>query len=215
MENLLPKFNLGIWARPIMVYWISNISRLRLYLTSLIILCLSLFLSSCGTSSLVFYEHGPSIEFGKSYDIDDPKLQPFKDSGVIFTVELRPMDYDKHIVWLGLSSQQEHRSVNVEKAIIQSADWQQVSVLGQEFFINKLFNQDDLLMGVVSKSYFDHDLLFLKNIKLFLVENELLEQAYQDGGHLNIQVFYQLEGQKGVMNYQLKRRVDTYLNYPI
>ena len=215
MGNLPPNFILGLWARPIMVYRISYITRLRLYLTSLIILCLSLFLSSCGTSSLVFYEHGPSVEFYKNYDINNPSLQPFKDSGIFFTVTSTPRtNFSEYVVWLGLSSEQENRSVKIDKAIIQGTDWEQISTLQQEFFIEKTYDQEDLLQGIASKSYFDHEKLFILDIDLFLIEKEMLEQIYQDESSLNVQIFYQIDGKKGVMNYQLKRRVETYLNYP-
>ena len=104
--------------------------------------------------------------------------------------------------------------VKIEKAIIHGDGWEQLSVLEQEVFMNTVFGKDDLLKGLVSERYFDHDLLLLGDVQLFKIKGDLLEKVYRDGGNIGIKVFYEIDGEEGVMNYELKRRVEKKNVYP-
>jgi len=195
--------------------WVSNIYFLKIALMFLVISFVLLLLVSCKFTELVFYEHGASKEFYKNYDINEPELKPFKSSGVLFTVSMKAVNNrTEYIVWQGLASQEENRSVKIEKAIIHGDGWEQLSVLEQEVFMNTVFGKDDLLKGLVSERYFDHDLLFLGNVQLFRIKGDLLEKVYRDGGNIGIKVFYEIDGEEGVMNYELKRRVEKKNVYP-
>lgn len=161
--------------------------------------CLFL-VSGCRSAESILYEHQPSIRFYQNYDINARDIQPFTNGDVVFVVSLRNIGNPAlYSVWQGLYTNMPNKEVFIESAVIEGNGWQEERTIAQSISLRETDDESGLLLA---------------SIKLFEVDGELLERAYQGGGNVRLSVKYRTNGEEGVMEYQLNRRVEKYTVFP-
>lgn len=151
-------------------------------------------LSACQTVELVFYEHEPSQKFYQNLSIEDQSLKPFIEDGVLFTLSLKAVNQrSDYIVWQGLYTKEENKEVLIEKAIIRGGAWSHEETLNKRVDLSEKFEGGKFLKT---------------SVKLFQLDAAALKKAYGGNGPIEVKVFYEINGRAGVMEYELKRRVE-------
>ena len=159
-------------------------------------------LGACKTTELVFYEHEASKSFYQNYNIAALELKPFTDDDIIFAVSLKAATYTEYFVWLGLYSEKKDAVVKIKKAILFKGKNRVSSEYNSEIMLN---NYDESI-GLHTNS--------ADTLKLFEADSEFLSKLSGDGENLYLKVFYEIDGNEGVIDYVLKRRTEKYNVYP-
>ena len=157
-------------------------------------------LAACEYAEIIFYEHEPSETFYHQFDIGAVDLESFIDDDILFVARLKDVaNPSSYIVWQGLYTSKKNKTVKIEKAIIQSGDWKEESILDQVVALDEVFDRSDLLKS---------------SVKLFQIKGKLLEEVYQSNGYLHLKVFYEIGGKVKFNEYELKRRVEKWTIFP-
>lgn len=183
--------------------------RLKSFMYTLVASISVINLSACQVAEYIFYEHEPSNTFYERMDKDAPELKPYVTDDIIFVVTFKATNYrTEHIVWLGLYSLDRDKRVTIKTAIIESGSWQ------QENSFNELIVLDE--KTTIDPNYvYTRDDYYKKGVKLFQIEQDILEKAYQDGNAgIRVRIFYETNNQENYKEYKLIRRVEKYNVYP-
>lgn len=185
-----------------MYRWVSSVELLKIALGFLVIFCVLFVLASCKFTELVFYEHGPSKEFYENYDIDEPALQPFIDDGVLFVVDVKAATHEEYFIWLGLYSERKGRSVVIKRVILSNDANEESAIFNTTLLISEPVNKAALYQNPQD------------TLKLFEVGENSLGGVSGAAKTVFLKVFYEIDGKEGVMNYELKRRVEKQNVFP-
>ncbi len=173
--------------------------RLRVFICALVVSVSTIFSSGCQVDELIFYEHEPSKIFYEKLEIDAPELKPYITDGILLVVSLKAMNYNEYIVWLGLYSSGINKQVSVNKAIIGGDNWNLETSFDERIILDEGF---------------DRAKYYQNSIKLFQIENHVLEQAYKNGSEIRLKVYYEINNEEFRNDYKLVRRVEKYVVYP-
>ena len=180
--------------------------RLRTFMYTFVISISAIISSACQIEELIFYEHEPSRTFYERMDMDAPELKPYITDDIIFIVSTKAIDYKDYYVWLGLYSPDRDKRVTLKKAIIESGTWQQENSFDEQIILDE--------KTTIDESYIRDD-YYTKGVRLFQIEQDLLEQAYQgDSAGIRLKIFYKINNQENHKEYALIRRVERYNVYP-
>jgi len=152
-------------------------------------------LTSCRFAEIAFYEHEPSKRFYKSLDFSVEELSSFKSSDILFVVNLKQVNPEDYIAWLGLYTQSPGRSVFVNEANISGIDWE----------LEEAINVNSNLDLVVENTN-----LMKASIKLFEIKGDLLQKALNGSDALTLEVDYSINNLPGTMSFKLIHRVEKY-----
>ena len=186
---------------------------LKSIIVTVSVLCALRMLTACETVEMVFYDHEPSETFYHEFDIGAVYLEPFIDSEICFTVDLKATDHrNQYIVWLGLDTFKKNKEVKVKKAIIQGGSWKEEYILDKTVMIEDVYDErtQRVLLGKVIAPLN----LLRESVELFQIKSSVLKTAYQEGGHLRLKVFYEVEGKDGFKQYELKQRIERHTVFP-
>lgn len=157
-------------------------------------------LSACQTADLIFYEHHLSEKFYKNMDVSNPDFNQLIEKDILLAVAFKAVQHRTiYIGWLGLYAASSGKSITVEKAILKGSGGQQESIINQKVLVYENFNENNL---------------FKKSIELFQVDKETLDKLSGNSGALELKIFYRVEGEEGMKEYTIKRRVETHIVYP-
>jgi len=159
-------------------------------------------LGACKTTELVFYEHEPSKSFYQNYNIDVLEIKPFIDDDILFAVSLKGATHTKYFVWLGLYSEKKDAVVKIKKATLFKGE----NRMSSEYDAEIMLNHYDGNVGLYKNSS--------DTLKLFEIDSAFLSKLSGDGKNVYLKVFYEIDGNVGVMSYELKRRTEKHNVYP-
>ena len=174
----------------------NSIDLLKIALVFLAISCVLLVLVSCKFTELVFYEHGPSKEFYRNYDIGAPELQPFIVDDVLFVVDVKSATHEKYLVWLGLYSEKKGKRIDIKRATVSSETNEESTVFNSMLLVDEPVSKAGLYQNPQD------------TLKLFELGEDSLGGVSGTTKAVLLRVFYEIDGEEGVMNYELKRRVE-------
>lgn len=164
--------------------------------------------SSCQIVELIFYEHEPSKTFYERMDMDAPEIKPYITDDIIFVVSTKSVDHEDYYVWLGLYSLDSGKRVTIKKAVIESGDWQQENSFDEQIMLDEKTTIDPNYIYI-------RDDYYTKGVRLFQIDQDILEQAYQDGSAgVRVRIYYEINNQESYKEYVLTRRVEKYNVYP-
>ncbi len=174
--------------------------RFRLFICALVASAGAIFSSGCQFVDLIFYDHEPSEAFYEQLDIEALELKPYITNDILFVVSLVATNHRKeYIVWLGMYSSDKDKQATINKAIIESDDWN----------LETSFDEHIILY-----EGFDRAKYYQNSIKLFQIENHVLEQAYKNGSEIRLKVYYEINNEEFRNDYELVRRVEKHVVYP-
>ena len=181
----------------------------------LMISCISILLVSCRFSEIIFYEHEPSQNFNQTFEFNNPEILDFKKNDVVFSVSVKTTNNrNKYIIWLGLWTKKEGRSVKINKATLQGNSWREEANIKLDISLNKRFDNDDLLRGLISKRYFEHESILHGETQIFNITSDIIHEISKDKKNITLKVFFEIDGKSESITYKLKRRSEKYNIYP-
>ena len=182
--------------------------RLKSFMYALVASISVINLSACQIEELIFYEHEPSRTFYERMDLDAPELEPYITDDILFVVSSKAIDYEDYYVWLGLYSLDRDKRVTIKTAIIESGSWQQENSFDELIVLDEKTTIDPNYVYI-------RDDYYTKGVKLFQVEQDILEEAYQgSNAGIQVRIFYEINNQEHYKEYKLIRRVEKYNVYP-
>ena len=148
-------------------------------------------LSSCNYAELIKPEHRVSKVFYESLDYDLPELSPFKVNGALFVVDVKAINNDEFVIWLGVYSRNKINKLNVEKASISINESSRVIMLNKELPVirttetNSLF-KNSLKLALIKKGELINNKKIILDVSFkineevnrleFLIENRIEKQ---------------------------------------
>lgn len=158
-------------------------------------------LFGCQTVEVVFYEHGPSERFYKSLDISDPSLAPYYRDDTVFVVRATA-GISEYYIWLGAFSERENKQVKVTNASISANGLLRESTFSTLVEIDTPTKNSGLLHNPVG------------TLNLFVIDEDLLYEVTQGDSPIEVKVNYEIDGSRGMLEYELWRRVQVYPDFP-
>lgn len=95
----------------------------------------AIMLSSCRTTEIIHYVHEPSESFYRDMNFTAGDLIEFKPDGVLFVVDVKSINKNTYIIWLGLYSEHQE-SILINEAYISGNSQKKAALL------NKTINVD-------------------------------------------------------------------------
>lgn len=152
-------------------------------------------LSACKTAKIINYEHEPSAEFYNNFDFRAVALSDFKADDVLLVVDINKATHASYVVWLGLYSDKDGKSINIERAVVAGDGWEK----------SQNYNRELILEADVP----DYELFkFDKGLKLFEVDAEDLKSVVNNGREVSLTVFYNLGRGTESTTFILKQKVE-------
>lgn len=177
-----------------------NLVNIFKFLKIILVVGVSFSLFSCKMAKLVFYEHLPSKSFYENYNLSSPVLNAYFDDEVLFVISTKAIrNRTEYIVWQGLYTKFSDKKVKIKKAMLSGNDLSEAVSLNQIISLNEEFEKANLLKG---------------SVKLFQIKASSLEEVGKNDDSVFLKVFYEIDGREGVMNYELKRRIERQNVYP-
>ena len=138
----------------IKVCFVVSIMKIKFIVSFLSLLCLS----ACNYVELFKLENPHSQLFYQSFDYDLPDITPLKFQDALFVTDVKAINHDEFVIWLGIYSPQKDKHVTIEKAILDVKGMKTEVNLDKELFLSNkvtgtnLFN-NSLRLLTIQKSH--------------------------------------------------------------